>query len=407
MVNVHIPPPLDATHKLHLMQEDARFEVGSDADAEALSSLPTAADPANAAVNAAAKIRSAPPPPTATKLMLAGRCIFNCAYCGCRCGRDGRQDYLVTPSELAHLAKATAEKSGIGVFLTSAIHQNADYTQELLAESARILRQDLGYRGDLHVKVMPGADPMLIARSGQYASRLSVNIEVAQSSGYARIAKQKTRQNILTPMGDIARQITAAKAEHRPFAVSQTTQLMAGSTQEDDRRILTLSAALYRKYRLKRVYYTPFHYENDAAGYETEHLPHVVTPRWRMARLYQADRLLQLYNFTPDDIAPADDPFLHEDIDPKAAWALRNMDLFPMEVNTADFDMLIRVPGIGITGAKRILEARRYCTLTHDVLRQMHIQVNRCNCFIVCNGRYQGGISLDSPTLTRLHLALA
>ena len=387
MANLILPKTLETGDKLALMRDDARFEVGSDRDAE------------STAVACAAEIHGAPAPAKVPKMFLASKCIFNCSYCGCRCSREERDNYVNTPAELAHMAALSAKRGGHGVFLSSAIYRDADYTQELLAESARILRRDLDYRGYLHVKVMPGADPALIARTGQYASRLSVNIEVANSEGYRRIAKQKNKANILTPMGQISEQILAADDEKRPFAVSQTTQLMAGSIGEDDRTIMTLAGALYRKYRLKRVYYTPFHYEHPARGYEAEHLPFRQTPYWRMARLYQADRLVQIYGFSPDDVTPSDDPFLREELDPKAAWALRHMDLYPVEVNRADFDTLIRVPGLGVTYARRILEARRHCTLTHDVLARLRVSLKRSVYFITCDGVYRGGGMLDSPDL--------
>lgn len=259
------------------------------------------------------------------------------------------------------------------------------------------MREQHGYQGFIHAKVMPGADPLLIDKTGRYANRLSVNIEVAQSSGYERIAKQKNKTNILGPMGSISEQIQGAKYERRKFATTQTTQLMAGSTGEEDRTIMTLSEALYRKYRLKRVYYTAFQYRHEAKGYENEDLQLTKTPYWRMARLYQADRLLQLYGFTPEDVTPENEPNLSEDIDPKAAWALRHMDLYPVEVNTADYETLIRVPGIGITYAKRIIEARRHCTVTHSLLKRMRVSLKRSIYFITCNGQYMGGSILDSP----------
>lgn len=387
MSNIIISKQLEIEEKISLMKEDARFEVGSDSDAE------------STAISCAAGVKGKPVPSKVPKTFLASKCIFNCAYCGCRCGREDRDNYCNTPSELARISVDEAYKNGHGVFVTSAIYKNADYTQELLAESVRIMRQEHGYKGYIHAKVMPGADPLLIEKTGRFASRLSVNIEVAQSSGYSRIAKQKNRTNILTPMKNISEQIAGAQYEKRRFAVSQTTQLMAGSTDEDDRTIITLSEALYRKYRLKRVYYTAFKLRHEAAGYEEEHLEKKQTPYWRMARLYQADRLLQLYGFTPDDIVPDKDPFLHEDIDPKAAWALRHMDQYPVEINKADFDTLIRIPGIGITYAKRIIEARRYCTLTHDILKKMKVSLKRSIYFITCNGRYQGGNVLFSPDI--------
>lgn len=388
MANVIFSKNLDVEEKLTLMKEDAQFEVGADNDAE------------RTALLCAGKIKGRAAPPKIPKLYLASHCIFNCAYCGCRCSREERSNYCNTPAELAQMAVSEAERNGHGVFITSSIYKSADYTQELLAETARIIREELNYGGFLHAKVMPGADPLLIARTGSYANRLSVNIEVAQSSGYERIAKQKNKTNILTPMRDISRQIMDARDIRRPFATSQTTQLMAGSTQETDRTILTLSKALYRNFHLKRVYYTAFCYRNKAKGYEE--LPITHTPYWRMARLYQADRLMQLYGFTPEDITPEGDPNLQEKIDPKAAWALRHLDLYPVEVNTADYETLIRVPGIGLTYAKRIIEARRHCTLTHDILRKMRIALKRCAIFITCDGKYIAGHALESLRLPNL-----
>jgi predicted DNA-binding helix-hairpin-helix protein len=387
MPNIIIPKELSTQEKLILMNDDALYEVGVDSEAE------------NTALLCAADIKSRPAPPKIPKMFLSSACIFNCAYCGCRCSREERHNYCYTPSELAKLAVDEAIKNKNGVFVTSAIYKNADYTQELLAESVRIMREAYSYQGFIHAKVMPGADPLLIERTGKYANRLSVNIEVAQSSGYERIAKQKNKTNILTPMGNIAEQILSAKYDRRKFAASQTTQLMAGSTNEDDRVIMTLSNALYKKYRLKRVYYTAFQYRHEAKGYEAEDLQLTKTPYWRMARLYQADRLIQLYGFSPDDVTPQAEPNLYEDIDPKAAWALRHMDMYPVEVNKADFDTLIRIPGIGITYAKRIIEARRHCTITHDLLKKMRISLKRSIYFILCNGQYQGGNIMLSPEL--------
>lgn len=385
MSNIIIPKQLDIKDKLALMNDDAKYEVGADSDAE------------NTAILCAGNIRGKAAPPKVPKMFLASRCIFNCAYCGCRCSREERDNYCNTPAELAKMAVDEAKSNGHGVFVTSAIYKSADYTQELLAESVRIIREKYCYSGYIHAKVMPGADPRLIERTGKYANRLSVNIEVAQSSGYERIAKQKNKTNILTPMRSISEQILGAKYEKRSFATSQTTQLMAGSTNEDDRTIMTLSQALYKKYRLKRVYYTAFQYRHEAKGYENEDLQITKTPYWRMARLYQADRLLQLYGFTPDDVTPQSEPNLYEDIDPKAAWALRHMDMYPVEVNKADFETLIRIPGIGVTYAKKIIEARRHCTLTHDLLKKMRVSLKRSIYFITCNGQYKGANILFSP----------
>jgi predicted DNA-binding helix-hairpin-helix protein len=190
-------------------------------------------------------------------------------------------------------------------------------------------------------------------------------------------------------MQSISDMILSAKYDKLQFANSQTTQLMAGSTQEDDRTIMILSQALYKKYHLKRVYYTAFQYRHEARGYDD--LPFSSTPYWRMARLYQADRLMQLYGFTPADVTPECQPNLEQDLDPKSSWALRHLEMYPVEVNKADFYTLIRVPGIGLTCAKKILEARRYCRITHDILKKMRVSLKRSIYFITCDGKYMGG----------------
>ena len=172
---------------------------------------------------------------------------------------------------------------------------------------------------------------------------------------------------------------------------------MAGSSEETDRTIMTLSKALYKKYRLSRVYYTAFKYTQPAKGYDE--LPVTVTPFWRVHRLYQADRLQQLYGFTPDEVTPELAPNLSEDIDPKLSWALRNIHLFPIEVNRADYEELLRIPGIGLTYAQKILRARLHGIVTHQTLRNMGISMKKSSYFLSCNGKYEGGKLLDNPEL--------
>ncbi len=372
---------LSLEDRVSQMQEDAAYDV-ADNDEAVMPDLSFIRE----------TIRAKRSPPKVPKVFLSNDCTFNCAYCGCRCGNEGRQRYVWKPRELAEFAVKQAEENRHGVFITSSIYRNADYTEELIVETLRIIRDEIGYRGYVHAKIMPGADPLLIYRAGQFADRLSVNIEVAKSEGYSKIAHDKNRTNILTPMHQISELIAQAKREKSrwapKFATSQTTQLMAGSIQENDRTILTLANALYAKYNLKRVYYTPFHYRHEAAGYEG--LPMVETPRWRVRRLYQADRLMQLYGFTPEEIAPDSQLNLSEMLDPKAAWALRHLDLFPVEVNRADYETLIRVPGIGTTYASRIVKARQYCTISHAVLKKLGVSLKRSRHFITCNGVYDG-----------------
>jgi len=393
MANIIFDKAVDAEEKMALMRQDARFDV---ADNEDMVDADLSAIRRN--------IRSKKAPPTVPKVFLSNDCVFNCAYCGCRSGKECKTRYQSTPRELAELSVRQALRLRQGIFITSAIYKNSDYTQELIIETIRIIREELYYRGYIHAKVMPGADPLLIQKAGAYADRLSVNIEVAKSEGYSRIARNKNRHNILTPMGQISAQIKAMRQENSRrvprFATSQTTQLMAGSTGEDDTTILRLSNALYKKYNLSRVYYTAFHYNDPAAGYSE--LEPAATPLWRVKRLYQADRLMQLYGYGPDELVTASDPNLREELDPKVGWALRNLHLFPVEVNTADYEMLLRIPGIGITYAKRILEARRMGTLTHDALKKLGISLGRSRHFITCNGRYTGAVADDPLALYNL-----
>lgn len=391
MPNIIIRNAMTYDEAVRQMQADARYDV-SDNDGACVPDY-----------SAVAAIASRPTPPKVPKVFLSNDCVFNCAYCGCRSTLDCKHRYTHAPRELARIAVAEAARNGRGIFVTSAIHRNADYTEELIVETLRVIRNELGYSGYVHAKIMPGTDPALIREAGKYADRLSVNIEVARSEGYRRVARQKNRDNILTPMRQISELVAEAGDKaggRRPrFATSQTTQLMAGGAEEDDRTILRLSRALYDRYRLKRVYYTPFRYEQEAKGYD---LPLTVTPFWRMSRLYQADRLMQLYGFTPEEIAPERAPCLERDIDPKTSWALRNLHLFPVEVNAADYDTLLRVPGIGITYARRILEARKYCAVTFDILRRIGVSLKRARHFVTCGGRMERGLRLDSPYLREM-----
>ena len=396
-MNILSKDTLSIEQKINLMKEDAKYDV---VDAklsygQQFSDEESIPDP-----TIFQNIHSKKTPPKVPKVFMSNNCSFNCAYCGCRASRDNCQRYINTPREIAEIAINEAKKNGYGIFLTSAIYKNANYTQELMIEALKIMRKEFFYNGYIHAKVMPGTDGALIEQTGRYANRLSVNIEVAQNRGYEQIAKQKNKENILLPMLQISSLIKENGSYGGrygiPFANSQTTQLMAGSTKESDRTIMTLSKALYKKYNLKRVYYTAFQYKNPAKGYDLES---VTTPLWRVRRLYQADRLIQLYGFSPDEITPSEEPDLKEDMDPKIAWAIRNIHLFPIEVNTADYEMLLRIPGIGIVYAKKIIEARRYGKITHQGLKKMGVSLKKSNYFITCNGLYEGGFFIDYPEL--------
>lgn len=393
---------LSLADKIRLMQEDARFDVADQPEAAGRSHPEEESIPDPSIFE---DIHAKKTPPKVPKVFLSNHCSFNCAYCSCRASRDTGARYCNSPREMAEIALKQAGNGGHGIFITSAIYKNADYTQELIIETLRILRKELFYEGYIHAKVMPGTNPFLIEKSGQYANRLSVNIEVAQNAGFERVARQKNKENILTPMlhiSNLVRNARQFKSRSYPLrAKSQTTQLMAGSTGESDRTILLLSKALYKKYDLSRVYYTAFHYTNPARGYD---LPFTATPLWRVWRLYQADRLMQLYGFTPEEITPEEAPDFQADLDPKLGWAIRNIHLFPIEVNTADYEELLRIPGIGLTFAQKIIRARSCGTVTHQTLRRIGVALKKSSYFITCGGKYEGGSTGLNPELLRLIL---
>jgi predicted DNA-binding helix-hairpin-helix protein len=295
---------------------------------------------------------------------------------------------------------ALAAASECGVFITSAICRNADYTEELIIDTLKVLRHKRGYDGYIHAKIMPGADPLLIRQLGFLADRVSINIEIPHSEGFKALARQKTKDNIISPMASVRdftnelnprRGIKARSDTGRLFApAGQTTQMMVGSMGETDRTISLLADSLYKKMALRRVYYSPFD-ASAKGGYKT--------PKWRGRRLYQADWLIKHYGMTPDEILPENSPNLEFDIDPKAGYALRNIFMFPIEINTADYEMLLRVPGIGVTSARKIIAARKVSNLTYDKLKYMGVSLKHSKYFIICSGKYYGGKMLDNPNL--------
>ena len=340
-----------------------------------------------------------PAPNKVPKAFMSSDCVFDCQYCGCRRSNDQKRGFTFTPEELADISVKGARLNNHGIFLTSAVYKSPDYTQELINRTIHEIRKVHGYRGYLHAKIMPGADLRLIYEAGLMADRLSVNIELPHSSGYQTIARQKNKENILGPMGAISSMIKELGGR-RSFATSQITQMMVGTMGEDDRTIIALSQAMYKKYRLSRVYYSAF-----SPVQETAVLPSEKIPFWRQNRIYQADRLLAMYKMNVDELVPAGAPFLERDIDPKTAWALRNLDLFPMEVTKAGYESLIRVPGIGPAGAQKIVQTRKYAQITPEALRKMRISLKYSLYFLTFGGRYYGGI-LDAELL-RARLAKA
>ena len=306
------------------------------------------------------------------KVLLTNFCIFDCRYCVNRSSSNVERARF-TPAELVKLTLDFYKRNYIeGLFLSSGIIRSPDYTMEQMIEVARSLREDHGYRGYIHLKTIAEADPMLIEQAGMYADRLSVNIELPTESGLSAFAPEKSGHSIRKAMADVKLRIDEDRAERKskiikpsnnapPFAPGgQSTQMIVGADASTDRDIIRTSESLYSGYKMRRVYYSAYSPIPDASG----DLPPIAPPLMREHRLYQADWLFRFYEFKTDEIlSPATGGMLDLDIDPKLAWALKHRDWFPVDVNRAPRHLLMRVPGIGATGVKRILSARRLTSL--------------------------------------------
>lgn len=330
------------------------------------------------------------------KILMTNYCIYDCAYCVNRCSRDTKRAIL-TPDEIADITIEFYRRNYIeGLFLSSGVYRSPDYTTELLIETARKLRDEKKFNGYIHMKGIPGTDSRLIQELGRYVDRLSVNIELPSAKSLQLLAPQKTKENILVPMKTIQTGITERKAlrlvgtkRKRPpsfVPAGQTTQLIVGATADSDRTILQLSQALYQKVNLKRVYYSA--YIPMLTG---PNLPAITKPPLlREHRLYQADWLLRFYQFRADEILTDDAPNFDVQLDPKVCWALRHPGLFPIEINKASYHMLLRVPGIGVTSAKRIYGARKRAWLSYDTVCRLGVVMKWAKYFITCRGKFYG-----------------
>ena len=313
----------------------------------------------------------------------------------------------VKPRELADLTIAFYRRNYIeGLFLSSGVIRNPDYTTELMIQTLSILREEHGFRGYIHAKAVPGTSPELVQQLGHLADRMSVNMELPSQKSLQLLAPQKDKQRIIAPMRQIRdniavdkdtralvrkqttymRQIRPKKKERAFVPAGQSTQMIVGASPESDFQILNLSAALYRTLSLKRVFfsaYTPVNDDKRLPGTDAVQLN-------REHRLYQADWLLRFYRFDVTEIIDEDNPFLDPDLDPKANWAINHLDFFPVEVNTAPLEALLRVPGIGVRGANLIVRARRTTCLREPELRKLGIAYKRARFFITCSGSYSG-----------------
>jgi putative DNA modification/repair radical SAM protein len=329
------------------------------------------------------------------KVLFSNACVYDCAYCVNRVSNDIPRASF-TADEMADLTMQFYRRNYIeGLFLSSAVTVSPDFTMERMVLALRKLREVHRFNGYIHVKAIPGADPALIHQAGLLADRMSVNIEVPSASGLLRLAPQKTVESVLEPMAFLTGQIQEHRellpvARHAPAFVpaGQSTQLMVGATRDSDLRILRLSEQLYRRFSLKRVYYSAYMPVNEAPG----QLPAVTIepPLLREHRMYQADWLLRFYGFEARELLDEKHPSFDPRLDPKADWAVRHLDQFPVEINKASYDTLLRVPGIGVLSAKRILAARRFGPLTFADLERMRIVMRRARNFITCGGRFAG-----------------
>ncbi|MBM4154424.1 MAG: putative DNA modification/repair radical SAM protein [Lentisphaerae bacterium] len=325
------------------------------------------------------------------KILFSNHCIYDCAYCANRASNPvPRASFTV--DEVVRLTMEFYRRNYIeGLFLSSGVVRSPDHTMEELVRVVERLRVDERFHGYIHLKAIPGASPDLVRRAGLAVDRLSVNIELPSEVSLRRLAPEKSKDDILRPMASIAGGIVESRAERRRHRsapayapAGQSTQLIVGASPEDDRRILDLAHGLYRKFGLKRVYYSAYVPVNpDPLLPPPEGPPDIL----REHRLYQADWLVRLYGFAPAEIVDDARPNLDRAVDPKTAWALRHPERFPVEVNRADRDTLLRVPGIGFKSAARILATRRFAALRAEDLAPLGIVLRRAHAFLTCGGR--------------------
>lgn len=342
---------------------------------------------------------------TLLKVLMTNCCAYDCKYCVNRRSNDTRRATF-TPKELADLTIGFYRRNYIeGLFLSSGVLRSPDYTTEQMIRCLRILRQDYGFNGYIHAKAIPGTSPELVYQLGLLADRLSVNIELPSDTGLQTLAPDKNRAAILRPMSQIRDQVVQNKEElvkfrHAPsFApAGQSTQLIVGATGDNDRHILNLTQSLYKKYRLKRVFYSAY-----VPVVENALLPALDTkpPLLREHRLYQADWLLRFYGFRAEELLTEEQPDFNPLIDPKCNWAINHLEQFPVEIMRADYETLLRVPGIGPLSAKRIISARRVSHLTCENLKKIGVVLKRAQFFITCDGKAPQGLRFSPATLSR------
>ena len=315
------------------------------------------------------------------KILLTNSCVFDCLYCMNRRSSNVKRARF-TVEEIVNLTLGFYRRNCIeGLFLSSGIIKDPDYTMEQVVRVARDLREKHGFRGYIHLKTIPDADPALLAEAGRYADRLSINVELPSEASLARLAPEKNALGIRRSMGRLRARIDAGREKGAPrFApAGQSTQMIVGADDSADGAILRLSTNLYASYRLRRVYYSAFSAIPDASA----RLPPVRAPLMREHRLYQADWLMRFYGFSIDEIAPDDATMLDLRIDPKLAWALAHREDFPMDINRVSREQLLRIPGLGVRSVDRIIMGRRHRRLRIGDLARLRLPVAKIAPFVV------------------------
>ena len=338
------------------------------------------------------------------KILMTNYCIYDCKYCINRKDNDIERAIL-SPDEIVKLTINFYRRNYIeGLFLSSGIIKSADYTMELMIAVAKKLRLEEKFNGYIHMKVIPGASRQLINEIGLYVDRVSVNIEFAENTALKLLAPDKKATDISTSMGLIRKNMIENAEDKKIFKstpsfipAGQTTQMIIGASGESDYAILARSENLYKNFDLKRVYYSGYVPVNKSGILvSTEQ----AVPIIREHRLYQADWLLRFYDFKADEILDEKDPFVDPLLDPKTNWAIKNSHFFPIEINKASYKDLLRVPGIGVTSAKRIVMTRKYSTIRYEHLKKLGIVIKRAKYFIVVNGEFLG-FKKENPELLR------
>ncbi len=339
------------------------------------------------------------------KILFTNECVFDCSYCINRCSNDVPRASF-TPDEVCRLTMEFYRRNYIeGLFLSSGILKSPSFTMELLYETLWKLRNTCHFQGYIHVKAIPGAPPELIEKLGFLADRMSVNLELPTAEGLRRLAPHKTRRTILTPMRQIQKRMGENREELALFEkgpkfvpAGQSTQMIIGAANENDYQILSVAESLYQKFDLKRVFYSAFVRVN-----EDERLPALPggPPLLREHRLYQADWLLRFYGFHAEELLSEQHPNFNIFLDPKCDWALSHLEKFPVEIHTAPYDALLRVPGIGVNSARRIVRARRFGRLDFGDLKKIGVVLKRAVYFITCGGKTMYPVKFEEDSILR------